>query len=543
MPELQEHDHQVLHRYSRAILHLRDRQRVGRLALGLGAGVSIDLGFPNWNQLVERLALHNALKDARVPSVASLTIKTQALLQHLGKTLGNSFAASAEAERDVRYRWIQAIHEALYQGISRDPEDLVKSHPYIGYFLETIKNAPLTINYNFDDSVERMLGSVYQAEQEHNNERVYETTWDPSTQFRRTKGVIYHPNGFLPFNLIEGFSEHMVFSEGEYADQLIDVMSGHYATLAAHLTNHTCLFLGLSLSDSTLKHLLRQNVHSNPGHPHYYVRYCNHDDDIPRDPHDAETLANFDVYGVLTLHLTKPQMASLGRLLSCSDSDLREAQSLLGLKRKYVYYISGAVGSGKTSIIQHLKSLSTLSEWTDRRPALLEKPHSQLSDAERGEVDNWVSKQFRRKNFRLLASQDSILACDRTPIDPLAFTEPSDFLRRAQEHLAILQPSASGEALVPGHVILLIASAEELMARAKERHKGATLEYLRTQQEAFRRLLQCDAPTDSGAMPVTELSTSSRSLSSVVRAVCKIIHLGEYAEFDLASRLQELAKQ
>ena len=535
MPELQEPDFDVLRRYSRATMHLRDRQRAGRLAIGLGAGVSLDLGFPNWRELVDRLAARDEFKDARTPVDAPLTIKTQALIQHLGRTVEHRFAASAEAEREIRYRWIQLLHEALYRGIPEDASQLCRVHPYLGYFLDAIKGAPLTINYNFDDSVERMLGHTYAAEQEASNERVYETVWEPSTQFRRSKGVIYHPNGFLPTRLVEGFSESIVFSEGEYADQLIDVMSGHYATLISHLTNYTCLFLGLSLSDSTLKHLLRHNVHSNPGHVHYYVRYCEADADLPPDKNDPETLANFDVYGVVTLHLTKIGMASLGRLLSCSDADLREGLDRLGLKKRYVYYLSGAVGSGKSSVIQHLKSLSTLAEWVDQRPALLERPHTALSDGERREVDHWVSAQFRRKNFRLLANKDLLLACDRTPLDPLAFAEVADVPRRAKEHLGVLQPTAAGERLVPGHIVLLTASAEELMARAKERHKGATLDYLRRQQERFKQLFGGDPRA------ITELSTSSRPLASVVRAVCKIIHLGDYEELDIASRLEALA--
>lgn len=536
MAALQEEDLQILKRYPRAVVHLRDRDRAGRLALGLGAGVSMDLGFPSWKELVERLAMHSDLKGAHFPVDAALTIKTQALIQHLGKSGGHHLAPSAETEREIRYRWIQLLHGALYDGISEDPALLCDKHPYLRYFLEIIKNGPLTINYNFDDSIERMLGHVYRTEQEHNNERVYETIWEPSTQFRRSKGVIYHPNGFLPRSLVEGFSDNIVFAEGEYADQLIDVMSGHYASLIAHLTNYTCLFIGLSLSDSTIKHLLRQNVHCNPGHPHYYVRYCKSITDIPSDKFDTETLANFDVYGVVTLYLTKPEMASLGRLLSCPEPDLREGLDRLGLRKRYVYYLSGAVGSGKSSVVQQLKSLSSVAEWVDQRPALLEKPHTSLNEQERKQIDDWISHQFRRKNFRLLASKDLVLACDRTPLDPLVFVEENDVELRARQHLKVIQPSPDGESLVPGHVIVLTASAEELMARAKERHKGATLEYLRQQQERFAALFGAGAPA------VTVLSTSSRTLASVVRAISKIIHLGEYEELDLASRLKILAK-
>lgn len=235
---------------------------------------------------------------------------------------------------------------------------------------------------------------------------------------------------------MEGFSENLVFSEGEFADQLIDVMSGHYATLTSHLTNYTCLFLGLSLGDTTLKHLLRQNVHCNPGHPHYYVRYIRQDEANSGEAVDAEALANFDVYGVITLRLNKAEIASLGRLLSCVDSDFKEGLDRLGVRNRYVYYVSGAVGAGKSAVVQQLRCLSTLSEWVDQRPILLEKPHSELTKEERAKVDEWISAQFRRKNFRLISSADGIVACDRTPLDPLAFSQPNNIATRAKEHLA-----------------------------------------------------------------------------------------------------------
>ncbi len=129
MAALKDQDLAVLGRYSRAVMHMRDRQRVSRLALGLGAGVSLDLGFPSWKQLVERLAQHPDFVGASIPEDASLTVKTQALTQQLENTAGRRFAASAEAERKVRYRWIQALHKVLYDQVPRDASQLSQCIP------------------------------------------------------------------------------------------------------------------------------------------------------------------------------------------------------------------------------------------------------------------------------------------------------------------------------------------------------------------------------------------------------------------------------
>jgi hypothetical protein len=141
MPTLSSTDRKVLDRYSRAIMHLRDREQAARLVFGLGAGVSLDLGFPSWDQLVTRLAGQPHFKGASLPTGGSLTIRTQALIQHLEQTVGSRFAASAETEREVRFQWIKLLHTVLYDGVHEEPAELCRLHPYLGYFLGPIKKA------------------------------------------------------------------------------------------------------------------------------------------------------------------------------------------------------------------------------------------------------------------------------------------------------------------------------------------------------------------------------------------------------------------
>jgi len=231
-------------------------------------------GFPDWKELIDRIEREPEFASYTQPATGnSLAFRTQALIQHLQRQgAGTSGSVDAATERVAKHRWISIVHRCLYQGTKTDSE--MQQHPYLGTFLSVIKEAPLTINYNFDDCIERMLASSFAAEQSSRNERVYETVWDPSSQYQRSKGVIYHPNGFLPKKLIDGYSDQIVFAEGEFADQLIQSMHGHYATLVSHLSRYTALLIGLSIDDPTLKHLLRQNTHLNPGHVHYWLKYC-----------------------------------------------------------------------------------------------------------------------------------------------------------------------------------------------------------------------------------------------------------------------------
>ena len=101
----------------------------------------------------------------------------------------------------------------------------------------------------------------------------FESITNPWTQFRRTEAIIYHPNGVVPQNILEMPSDRLVFSEASYAEQLMGIFAGDHAGLLNHLSKHTCLFIGLSLDDETLRSVLMQAARSCPGNFHYYVYY------------------------------------------------------------------------------------------------------------------------------------------------------------------------------------------------------------------------------------------------------------------------------
>lgn len=532
MVNLEHDDLEVLKRHFSALSHLRERKNSERIALFLGAGVSKPFGFPNWTELVERIEQEPEFHDYQSRfNTRDLTIRTQGLIQHLiRKEIQENKQVDAASERAAKYKWLHVVHRCLYAGTNVAVGKL--EHPYLLSFLSVIKESPLTINYNFDDAIEQMLFQAYHHEQIQNKEKVYETVWEPSTQYQRSKGVIYHPNGFLPCKLIEGYSDDIVFAESEFADQLIQTMHGHYSTLVSHLSRYTSLLIGLSLNDPTLKHLLRQNTTLNPGHVHYYLKYC---EELPsQEEMRSEQEVNFEVYGVITIYLTAKEFASFGRLLSCADEQYEEFSDRVGLPIKRVYYVTGAVGAGKTTSVNKMKSLRWFGEWVESKPEDLAKPHTQLTEQERNNVDVWISEQFRKKDFKVSAIKCGVVICDRSPLDPLAFAKEDAIQARASQHLAILSPKPSQRRLNSGHVIFLSASGNELLSRAKHRHGNAGPEYFETQQSFIRQIY------NEPNVAITEISTSGRSISQVVRQIAKIIHLNPYREFDIQGRIEEL---
>jgi hypothetical protein len=522
----------LLTNYTRSIVHMRRQLEAERFGLCFGAGISTSFGFPNWEGLVDRIAADVDVNGTSLANAnVSQTSRTQMLYQHfraqwLQKNDSNDDEPTGTIEREVQRAWLNILHRCLYQGIPENDQEL--KHDYLGEFLEVVRRSPMTVNYNFDDSIERML-SATRKEQEHS--RGYETVWKPSTQFRLRQGIIYHPNGFLPYRLVEGFSPQLVFSEDAFADQLIDSMAGHYASLLSHLTKYTCLLLGLSLDDATLKHLLRQNALMNPGHYHYHVAFLKDDQAFPSPEQQRAIIdANFDTYNLITLFLRTSDIRALGRLLTVDKRQLEDAADQSGITLSSCYYLSGAVGTGKTTTVGFFNSLVTFDEWSDPKPRLLQRAHTDLNDSERQEVDAWIAAQFRKKNWSLSHDAPGIQVVDRCPLDPLAFTPKSEWIQKAQDLKNAVQPEKSKQLLRSGHVILLYGDEREMLARTKDRHKSATLEYLKVQQRVIRHIYDLPA--------TTIVNVIGLSIRDVVKQVARIIHLEPYSEAPLHERLR-----
>jgi hypothetical protein len=110
----------------KAIVHLRAQHRQKRLGLMFGAGISADLGYPKWGELVTRIANRNEvgaastwkkLKDGGAdgcPVTRTLATITQMLFSEFRKrqiTKGGLGASlSFYEERQVKTEWLKLIH-------------------------------------------------------------------------------------------------------------------------------------------------------------------------------------------------------------------------------------------------------------------------------------------------------------------------------------------------------------------------------------------------------------------------------------------------
>jgi len=509
---------------------MRRQLDASRLGLIIGAGVNRPIGFPDWETLVRRIAEHpdvNGTAFTAEIGKTPLPILIQILLQHYGSLCSTVSLSQARNERD-KWRLIGAgfrriMHECLYQDVPSSDDELRVRDRFFTHFLAAVRSSPMTVTYNFDDTLERLL-LTERGEQERTKSRGFETITDARQQFRLAKGVIYHPNGYLPRNLLEATSQPVIFSEESLADQLLESLTGQYSTLLHHFSKTTCVFVGLSLDDPTLRHLLRQGAKLNPGHYHYLVSY------VPQLPgeltleQEARSAANFEMLNLITLFLSEEGIASLGRLLSSDPQDLQQLSDDEGINLSYCFYLTGVPGVGKTTTLSYFKNLVTYDEWLEELLPEMSRPWKELSSNERSKVDTWILQQVGLKNRRLVydaqENRVGIALVDRCVPDAIAFTPTDEWSAKAHQLIAAVSPGRSTRRVHPGQVILLVGDPAEIAIRAgmsgKETTKEATEE------------LQRDTCTVYLAPGVTRLDVRDMSIAEVVRSVADIIHRQDY---------------
>lgn len=534
---------EILEQYGRPLAHMRRQLRDKRFGLIFGSGASNEIGFPRWEKLVESVARDADVKSYSVATEmrpAPLPIVSEALFQRFKER--NRRRAKGEArddadvERLLRAWWLEVVKRCLYAGIPENIDHLLAADKVYQHFLHAIKESPMTVNYNYDDSIQRLL--LHTREPKERERRGFETVTDPRLQFGLNTGIIYHPNGHLPRNPLEASSEKIVFNEGSFADQLIDTMGGVYTALLHHLMKNTCLLIGLSLRDETLRHLLRQAAILSPGNYHYYVSFRKALPAKRTPAMEGEAAANFETYNLITLFLDTEGQAALGGLLGADEEGYREKADDADVPFFYTYFITGVPGVGKTTIINYFKNLAAYGEWPDERLPEMGRVWKTLTDAEKIKVDTWVRQQVVKKNKRLdndkRKTGGTVAIVDRCWPDAITFTEASGWAAKAKSLLKELSPKAKKRDFHGGHVVLLLGDAAEIKVRATMKGKGSDPEVTRQMQEALKVVY----PEGAG---VTHLDVRSMTVIDVVKSLARIIHMEDYASWDPHDALTQIA--
>lgn len=243
------------------VAKLREALRRGRLTLVCGAGASVEAGIPTWGDLLFRL-LESMMERISTDYSLNLGSKAAGEFQHrngassliLGKYLKNNLGNDFETEvRDALYV-TKPVHSQLIESIvqlSRPQRD--------GRPLDSI------ITFNFDGLIEESLTA---------NAIPNKPIFSEAINHDSNEIPVYHVHGYLPRTGPIPPDTDLVFSEDAYHTQFIDPFSWSNLIQLNKLTQNTCLFVGISLTDPNMRRLLDVAWRKNPDKTltHYIVR-------------------------------------------------------------------------------------------------------------------------------------------------------------------------------------------------------------------------------------------------------------------------------
>lgn len=210
------------------------------LCLILGAGISIPLGLPNWEQLLARL--YRGIESQRPTDI---DLKRQA------EYFKSEFCSCDDSVFNRR------VKDALYDGYRTDFE-VLRRNDTLGAIAALVMSsvrgrASTVINFNFDDLLEIFLeyhGFVVNAVGE---ERYWTRACDVE---------VLHPHGYLPssINSRREMSRRIVLDQRDYSRVMGDESQPWRQRILTAMRTKTSLFIGTSGLDDNMDSLI-SNTH------------------------------------------------------------------------------------------------------------------------------------------------------------------------------------------------------------------------------------------------------------------------------------------
>jgi hypothetical protein len=243
------------------IATLRECLRKGRMALFCGAGVSIGAGIPGWDALL--VILLDSMME-RISQNHSLELGRKAAIEFQRRNSASSLILGKYLKNNLGRDFPKEIREALY---SSDPKCCPLIESIVSLSRPQREGRPLDsiVTFNFDCLVEENLSLASISNKAICSEAI---NHDPNEL------PIYHVHGYLPRSGDIADETELVFSEDAYHSQFIDSFSWSNLIQLNKLTQNTCLFVGISLTDPNMRRLLDVAWRKNPGKSlgHYITR-------------------------------------------------------------------------------------------------------------------------------------------------------------------------------------------------------------------------------------------------------------------------------
>lgn len=516
-------------RLNRYLCHLRQRLSQKRLNLVTGAGISIDAGVPSWTGLLDRLAEKPKELATDFAAHKSRGLHPEYLGQILFHRHRDALAHGVAVdirEATVNQGWATAIHEAIYRDVSEDISSVLVKHPFLKPLRDLAREVSLVINFNFDDLLADALGDGLLPGAGVNS-RPFTVAWRPPLVDRPNTTTVYHVNGILPHAALRKRSPELIFTEDSFANAIARSPGVGAEYILLRFVQNTMLVVGHSLNDNSLKGHLRKNRDKSPANHHYMVYWVPAGDALEDKQRQDNFDANLELYNVITIFLTSSEMAEFFSLLTLDERAFGDFMDGFSKEpSQFHYYIVGPVASGKSSLLEQLRSFDTFEEWTRPPPNEMYYAHDKIDPDKRQKVvDAFVYSELKEKNRRMTEAGVGFHFMDRAPLDLYAFSKSDDENKSKTAQLKALV--TRDRELKAGEIVFITARPETLVRRNLGRGRLPA----DAGDEAY--LEKQDLNLQSVYAPVTPWSTDDCNAGELAKRIARHALMEDYAPVDL----------
>ena len=307
-PRLRDLDKQSASNFIRLVNDLR----TSYVTLMIGSGVSASAGLPIWKDFLKRvcgaffdhwesLIEWNRCSITQPPKELSITgVNEDSWTESTKNTteilLENDPVLIAQQIRNcIRHRdWFYLLRKCLYLNEDEELVDTSKSilMDNIAKLCAESDAILSVINYNYDSTLEDYL-SKYNIK--------FSKVYDENRKTQKGSLRIFHPHGYLG---LDGGSKSIILTESDYHFESTIPYSWANIVQTRFLSDSTCIFIGLSMTDPNIRRLLRSSVEIFSGY-HYAFLPCSQ----TQNDHEKMLTSLFDLdllkLGVKTIRFAK----------------------------------------------------------------------------------------------------------------------------------------------------------------------------------------------------------------------------------------------
>lgn len=247
-----------------------------------GAGVSVSAKLPSWQNFLEKIVkvfiLHWEFKEMqnprfkqRVPKKMSIAMVEDFFLEDLKHEKIEDFLKEdplilAQLIKNCieAKNWIWLLGKALYNDRTHIDFSSHLMNKLCDLVLNNNEIFDSLMTYNYDDLIEMVF----------NKKKLKTCSVVSENHLKKKSGFpIYHVHGILP--LEGGIASKIYLSEEDYLTDIVEPNSWYNQLHSTKLTSNTCVFIGLSFNDPSVKRKLAIHRLNNK---HYHYAFLTHND-------------------------------------------------------------------------------------------------------------------------------------------------------------------------------------------------------------------------------------------------------------------------